>query len=61
MGARPLRRLIQKEVENKLSELIIDEKLKSGDIVDISSDGKILTIKVKQPSAVSVGAAWLYW
>ena len=57
MGARPLRRLIQKEVENKLSELIIDEKLKSGDIVDISSDGKILTIKVKQPSAVSVGAA----
>ena len=57
MGARPLKRLIQKEVENKLSELIIDEKLKSGDIVEISSDGKVLDIKVKEPSAVSVGAA----
>lgn len=57
MGARPLKRLIQKEIENKLSELIIDEKLKSGDKVEISSDGKILNVEVKEPSSVSIDAA----
>jgi ATP-dependent Clp protease ATP-binding subunit ClpC len=57
MGARPLKRLIQKEIENKLSELIIDERLKSGDKVEISSDGKILNVEVKEPSSVSIDAA----
>jgi ATP-dependent Clp protease ATP-binding subunit ClpC len=56
MGARPLRRLIQREIENKLSELIIDEKLKNGDTVKITSDGSVLDIKVHENSAVNIGA-----
>ena len=35
MGVRPLKRLVQKEVENQLSELIIDQAVKSGDKVNV--------------------------
>ncbi|MDR1531931.1 MAG: ATP-dependent Clp protease ATP-binding subunit [Clostridiales bacterium] len=41
-GARPLRRTIQNEVEDILSELILDGKFKDGDLVNMTvSDGKI--------------------
>jgi ATP-dependent Clp protease ATP-binding subunit ClpB len=38
LGARPLRRVIQREIENKLSELIISGKVKEGEI-RISAEG----------------------
>ncbi len=43
MGARPLRRLIQNEVEDRLSEELLSDHFKAGDIVevDVDDDGNI--------------------
>ncbi|MCI8466405.1 MAG: ATP-dependent Clp protease ATP-binding subunit [Lachnospiraceae bacterium] len=42
-GARPLRRTIQSEVEDKLAEEILDGKVRRGDTVTVSSaEGKLL-------------------
>lgn len=43
MGARPLRRTMQRELEDGLSEQILESKVHDGDSVDISFDGKELT------------------
>ncbi len=45
-GARPLRRVIQQKIEDRLSELILDETLKAGDncLVDVS-DGEFIFTK----------------
>ncbi|MBT2522489.1 ATP-dependent Clp protease ATP-binding subunit [Arthrobacter sp. ISL-28] len=40
MGARPLRRTIQREIENQLSEKILVGELHSGDIVVVDVDGE---------------------
>jgi ATP-dependent Clp protease ATP-binding subunit ClpB len=49
-GARPLRRVIQKEVENRIARGILDGTIKDGDTVDITAkDGKlVLTPKKAQ-------------
>ena len=42
-GARPLKRLIQKEIESKLADMYINEELKYGNMVIIDAeDGKLL-------------------
>ncbi len=43
MGARPLRRLIQNEVEDRLSEELLSDRFKAGDVVevDVDDDGNI--------------------
>ncbi|MGY3704571.1 ATP-dependent Clp protease ATP-binding subunit ClpC [Vagococcus martis] len=47
-GARPIRRALQKEVEDRLSELLLSGELQTGDIVTLgASKGKINT-KVKK-------------
>ncbi len=46
-GARPLRRLIQKELENVLSGKIISGELKDGGSVTVTADKEGLVIKVK--------------
>lgn len=51
-GARPLRRLIQKELDNRLSDMIITGELKDGDLVKISAGKNGLLIKAD--SKVSV-------
>ena len=49
MGVRPLKRLFQKEIENQLSELIIDQKVgKGGLVVADSVDGKIVLSVTKK-------------
>ena len=41
-GARPLRRLIQRQLENPISELIIGKKVKAGDTVKVGIEkGKL--------------------
>lgn len=45
-GARPLRRTIQKLVENPISELIIGEKVKEGDVIEVDFNGQELTFSV---------------
>ncbi len=39
LGARPLRRVIQREIENRLSELIISGKVKEG-VIKITAEGE---------------------
>lgn len=43
-GARPLRRTIQNQLEDKLAEEILDGRVKNGDRVDVVKDGEALKI-----------------
>jgi len=43
-GARPLRRAIEDHVESLVSDAIISEKLKAGDIIKIDLKDKKLTL-----------------
>jgi ATP-dependent Clp protease ATP-binding subunit ClpB len=54
-GARPLRRLIQKEVGDRLATSLLEGSIGEGDIVevDVAADGESLEIS-KKPVAVSV-------
>lgn len=47
-GARPLRRKLQTLVEDKLAEEILDENIKSGDIVHIGASNKKLNFTVQE-------------
>lgn len=51
-GARPLRRLIQKEIENPVSEKLIKSEVQAGDTIKVSADDD--GIKIKVSSAVKV-------
>jgi len=46
-GARPLRRLIQDEVEDKISDVVLTENLKPGDTLIIGFDGNAAKIEIK--------------
>ncbi len=46
-GARPMKRVLQREVINELSKVILGGKLVSEDIIYIDSDGKKLTFEEK--------------
>lgn len=51
-GARPLRRLIQKEIENVLSSKIIEGELEDDAEVDVAVKNNILKISVKENAKV---------
>ena len=51
-GARPLRRLVQREIDNRLSEMIIKSEIKDGDTVTIDLDKKEITVEVDKPAKV---------
>ena len=56
LGARPLRRLIQNEVEDTLSDELLSGNIKAGDIalIDLDDDGKIVVRpKVAEPATSS--------
>jgi ATP-dependent Clp protease ATP-binding subunit ClpC len=46
-GARPLRRLIQKEIENTLSNKLISGELQDGETVTISAENDMLKISIE--------------
>ena len=54
-GARPLRRTIQREVGNRLSEMLLGDEIAAGQTVhvDVSSDGDALTFSVGEPALAS--------
>ncbi|MFD0318226.1 ATP-dependent Clp protease ATP-binding subunit [Streptomyces flavalbus] len=54
-GARPLRRTIQREVDNRLSRLLLDGRLKEGDQVTV--DAQNGTLRFTTPSAPSESPA----
>ncbi|WP_300608948.1 ATP-dependent Clp protease ATP-binding subunit [Trebonia sp.] len=45
-GARPLRRTIQREVDNRLSEMLLDGRLRPGQHVTVARDGDALDFRV---------------
>ena len=49
MGARPLRRVIQQEIENRLSELILKGEVSEGKKVQIGASGGTFTFTVVEP------------
>lgn len=53
-GARPLKRLIQKEIENKLSEMIISNEINNGNEVEVGILEEKLTFTVKIPQKAEV-------
>lgn len=55
-GARPLRRAIQRLVENPMSELIIAEKVHEGDVISVDFDGEKLVFDVAKATLNSFQA-----
>ncbi|MHA6289032.1 ATP-dependent chaperone ClpB [Maricaulis sp. CAU 1757] len=51
-GARPLKRVIQKELQDPLARLLLQGEIKDGDAIDVSTEAGVLTI-----NGVAVGAA----
>ena len=50
-GARPLRRLIQNEVEDRLSEAVLDGRFQAGETIVIDCEGDSIILKnVPQPA-----------
>jgi Zn finger protein HypA/HybF involved in hydrogenase expression len=55
-GARPLRRAIQKLIENPISSLIIEGKLKAGNTVQADFDGSAFVFNIEQVTMVPAGS-----
>ena len=52
-GARPLRRAIQKYIENPISTLIIEKKVKAGDQIVIDYDGENFIFNIEKTELVT--------
>ena len=57
LGARPLRRLIQNEVEDRLSDEVLSGRLNQGDVAVVDLGDDALVIKPKKPKASKKPAA----
>jgi ATP-dependent Clp protease ATP-binding subunit ClpC len=50
-GARPLRRVIQNELEDRLSEALLEERFASGDTVKIDvQNGEVVLTNISEPA-----------
>ena len=55
-GARPLKRTIQRELENPLALMVLSGEIADGDSVAVDADGDGVALKVEHPAAaVAVG------
>ncbi|MCA1838347.1 MAG: AAA family ATPase, partial [Actinobacteria bacterium] len=50
-GARPLKRLIQREIENELAIKLLDGTFSEGDTIAVTSDGSTLHFEKKTPAS----------
>ncbi len=57
LGARPLRRLIQNEVEDLLSEQLLGGTLHPGDVAVVDAEEGVIVIHAKDPAKVPAVAA----
>jgi len=55
-GARPLRRTIQREVDNKLSSMLLDGRLLPGQHVTVATEGDELAFRVADRDQTQVPA-----
>ncbi|MFA7308519.1 MAG: ATP-dependent Clp protease ATP-binding subunit [Patescibacteria group bacterium] len=53
-GARPVRRLIEQEIENRLAERLIADTITEGDVIKIDLKGADITIEKKKSTTVTV-------
>ncbi|HLZ02477.1 MAG TPA: ATP-dependent chaperone ClpB [Bradyrhizobium sp.] len=53
-GARPLKRVIQRSLQDPLAEMILAGEVKDGDSVAISSKGNVLTFNGKAPKTAEI-------
>jgi ATP-dependent Clp protease ATP-binding subunit ClpB len=53
-GARPLKRVIQRNVQDPLAEMILAGDVRDGDAVAISSEGNVLTFNGKAPQTAEI-------
>jgi ATP-dependent Clp protease ATP-binding subunit ClpB len=53
-GARPLKRVIQRYVQDPLAEMILAGDIVDGDHVAISVDGNVLTFNGKAPQTAEI-------
>jgi ATP-dependent Clp protease ATP-binding subunit ClpB len=53
-GARPLKRVIQRNVQDPLAEMILAGDVKDGDTVAISTEGNVLTFNGKVPQTAEI-------
>jgi ATP-dependent Clp protease ATP-binding subunit ClpB len=53
-GARPLKRVIQRYVQDPLAEMILSGEIKEGDKVVISAEGNVLTFNGKAPQTAEI-------
>lgn len=53
-GARPLKRVIQRYVQDPLAEMILAGDIRDGDTVAISSEGNVLTFNGKAPQTAEI-------
>jgi ATP-dependent Clp protease ATP-binding subunit ClpB len=53
-GARPLKRVIQRSVQDPLAEMILTGDVKDGDRVVISAEGNVLTFNGKAPQTAEI-------
>jgi ATP-dependent Clp protease ATP-binding subunit ClpB len=53
-GARPLKRVIQRNVQDPLAEMILEGSVADGDRVVISSEGNVLTFNGKAPQTAEI-------
>lgn len=56
-GARPLKRVIQNELQNKLAEMLLQGKIVDGSKVDVTEKGGALDFKIQSPKESSVKQA----
>jgi hypothetical protein len=53
-GARPLKRLMQKEVENRVARALLDGRIRNGDTIEINvRDGKLVIEPIVSASQAS--------
>jgi ATP-dependent Clp protease ATP-binding subunit ClpB len=53
-GARPLKRVIQRHLQDPLAEMILAGDVKDGDHVVISAEGNVLTFNGKAPKTAEI-------
>ena len=53
MGARPLRRVIQQQIEDPLADMLLSGETGPGDTIMVEMDGDQLSITVNKPDAVN--------
>jgi ATP-dependent Clp protease ATP-binding subunit ClpC len=52
-GARPLRRVIQRELEDRVADLLVAAAVGEGGRVSVTSDGGDLAVRADQPAAAA--------